>query len=242
MTTLSCIIVDDEPLALDVLESHISRIPSLKLLGKCRNALEASEALKKEKPDLLFMDIQMPEITGIDFIRSLGENSPVVIFTTAYPDYAVDAFSLEALDYLVKPVSFERFRHSVERAQEYFELRKNKEDQKIEMEDGHLFVKSDSKLVKIGYDEILFVEAFADYVKIWISDEKRIITLQTMKNMASKLPQEKFVRVHRSFIVSLNKIRSISGTEVQIGKKVIPIGKNYKDEFMGALQQNNIIK
>ncbi|MBC7425741.1 MAG: response regulator transcription factor [Bacteroidia bacterium] len=240
--TIKCLAVDDEPLALEIIESHISKFPNLKLMGKCGNAIEAAEAIKNEKPDLIFLDINMPEITGIEFMKTIRKSGILVVFTTAYTEYAVDAFALDALDYLLKPISLERFGQTVSRAEEYFTLKNGSEQVNVELNEGHIFVKSDSRLVKIGYDEIYHIEAFADYVKIHIENEKRIVTLQTMRNMELTLPKDKFCRVHRSFIISLNKVKSLSNTEVQIGNKMIPIGKNYKDEFMASMQQHNILK
>lgn len=228
---LKCMIVDDEPLALEILESHIKKCDNLKLIAKCSNAIEASEAINREKPDLIFCDIHMPEISGIDFMKSLQNSGILVVFTTAYSEYAVDAFTLDALDYLLKPVSFERFKKSVDRAEEYFSIKNKTEQPSAEMSDGHMFVKADSKMIKINYDDIWYVEAFADYVKIYTSEDKRIVTLQTMKNMEQSLPADKFARVHRSYIVAINKVLAIGAHEVKIGSKNIPLGKNYKDAF-----------
>lgn len=224
-------IVDDEPLALEILESHIKKCDNLKLIAKCSNAIEASEAINREKPDLIFCDIHMPEISGIDFMKSIQNSGILVVFTTAYSEYAVDAFTLDALDYLLKPVSFERFKKSVDRAEEYFSIKNKTEQPSAEMSDGHMFVKADSKMIKINYDDIWYVEAFADYVKIYTSEDKRIVTLQTMKNMEQSLPADKFARVHRSYIVAINKVLAIGAHEVKIGNKNIPLGKNYKDAF-----------
>lgn len=228
---LKCMIVDDEPLALEILESHIKKCDNLKLIAKCSNAIEASEAINREKPDLIFCDIHMPEISGIDFMKSIQNSGILVVFTTAYSEYAVDAFTLDALDYLLKPVSFERFKKSVDRAEEYFSIKNKTEQPSAEMSDGHMFVKADSKMIKINYDDIWYVEAFADYVKIYTSEDKRIVTLQTMKNMEQSLPADKFARVHRSYIVAINKVLAIGAHEVKIGNKNIPLGKNYKDAF-----------
>jgi DNA-binding LytR/AlgR family response regulator len=235
-TTLKCMAIDDEPLALEIIEAHIKKCDNLKLIAKCSNAIEASEAISKEKPDLIFCDIHMPEISGIDFMKSIQNSGILVVFTTAYADYAVDAFTLDALDYLLKPVSFNRFKKSVDRAEEYLAIKGQSEQPKAEMNEGYMFVKADSKMIKINYDEIWYVEAFADYVKIYISEDKRIVTLQTMKNMEQSLPSELFARVHRSYIVSVNKVVAIGAHEVQVGNKSIPLGKNYKDAFAQRMQ------
>jgi DNA-binding LytR/AlgR family response regulator len=178
----------------------------------------------------------MPEISGIDFMKSLQNSGILVVFTTAYTEYAVDAFTLDALDYLLKPVSFDRFKRSVDRAEEYFSIKDKTEQPQAEMNDGFMFVKADSKMIKINYDEIWYVEAFADYVKIYISEDKRIVTLQTMKNMEQSLPANKFARVHRSYIVATNKVLAIGAHEVKVGNKNIPLGKNYKDAFAQRMQ------
>ncbi len=239
---LNCIAVDDEPLALEVIESLISRHPNLKLARKCQNALEAMEWIKSNPVDVVFSDINMPGITGIDFAKAIQNARPVVVFTTAHQEYAAEAFEIEALDFLLKPVSPDRFSKTVKRLEEYFELRHSKGKENVEMDEGHMFVKSDSKLLKVAYSEILYVEAFADYVKIWIGEEKRIVTLQTMKNMESGLPADKFIRVHRSYIVAIDKIESLQNNAVTIMKKEIPVGKNYKDGLMELISKMNLMK
>jgi DNA-binding LytR/AlgR family response regulator len=228
--------IDDEPLALDIMESHIKKCNNLQLIAKCANAIEASEAIKIEKPDLIFCDISMPEISGIDFMKSIQDSGILVVFTTAYSEYAVDAFTLDALDYLLKPVSFDRFKKSVERAEEYFEIKNKSEQPQSEMSEAFMFVKADSKMVKINYEDIWYVEAFADYVKIYLGEDKRIVTLQTMKNMEQNLPAAQFARVHRSYIVAVNKVLAIGAHEVKVGTKNIPLGKNYKDAFAQRMQ------
>ncbi len=236
---MKCLVVDDEPLALDILESYIKKVPDLELVGKCSNALEASEFLKNHKVDLMFLDIQMPEITGLEFMRSLS-NPPLVVFSTAYSEFAVEGFELNALDYLLKPVAFDRFNKTIERVREYMSLKKSDEVEAPDLENDHIFIKSNQKQVKLSYDQIFYVEAFADYVKLYTA-EKRYITLQTMKNMELKLPKEKFIRVHRSFIVGLKYITSFYSSEVEIGAVKIPVGKNYKDEFLLKLRSKNIL-
>jgi len=236
---MKCLVVDDEPLALDILESYIKKVPDLELVGKCSNALEASEFLKNHKVDLMFLDIQMPEITGLEFMRSLS-NPPLVVFITAYSEFAVEGFELNALDYLLKPVAFDRFNKTIERVREYISLKKSNDVEAPDLENDHIFIKSNQKLVKLSYDQIFYVEAFADYVKLFTA-EKRYITLQTMKNMEQKLPKEKFIRVHRSFIVGLKYITSFNSSEVEIGAVKIPVGKNYKDEFLIKLRSKNIL-
>jgi two-component system response regulator LytT len=236
---MKCLLVDDEPLALDILESYIHKTPDLELLGRCNNALEASEFLKNHKVDLMFLDIQMPEITGLEFMRSLN-NPPLVVFCTAYSDFAVEGFELDAIDYILKPVAFDRFSKSIERAKEYLQLKKNNSVEEPDLDNDYIFIKANQKQIKLSYDQIHYVEAFADYVKLYTS-EKRYVTLQTMKNMEIKLPKDKFIRVHRSFIVGMKYITSFNSTELEIGPIKIPVGKNYKDDFLSKLRSKNIL-
>jgi DNA-binding LytR/AlgR family response regulator len=239
MNKMKCLIVDDEPLAIDVIKSHLLGYDHLELVGTCTNAIQAAEKLKNNQVDLLFLDIQMPEVTGIDFVRSL-ENPPLVVFTTAYAEYAVEGFELDAIDYLLKPVSKERFDKAINKVSEYYDLKHGNKVDNTELEDDFIFVKANQKLIKVSYDEIMYVEAFADYVKIFIP-EKRIVTLQTMKNMEKKLPEDKFCRVHRSFIAGLKHIDSYNTGELEINGVKIPIGKNYKDRFMSIMKPNKIL-
>jgi DNA-binding LytR/AlgR family response regulator len=236
---MKCLIIDDEPLAQDVLQSHTSKIEDLVLVGTCKNAIEAAEFLKNNEVDLLFLDIQMPEVSGIDVFKSI-KNPPLVIFTTAYPEFAVEGFELNAIDYLLKPVSFDRFEKAIEKAREYFKFKKGEGVDTTEIEDDFIYVKANQKLVKLSYDDILYVEAFADYVKIYIP-EKRIVTLQTMKNMEKKLPADRFSRVHRSFIIGMQHIKAFSSSEVEVNGQKIPIGKNYKDDFLTIMNSKNIL-
>ncbi|MCB9246084.1 MAG: response regulator transcription factor [Flavobacteriales bacterium] len=236
---MKCMIVDDEPLAIDVLESHLAKIPELELVATAPNAIVASEKLKNNKVDLLFMDIQMPEITGLDFFRSL-ESPPLVIFTTAYPEYAIEGFELDAIDYLLKPISFDRFQKAVKKAEEYFGYQRDQAIGKPEMEEDFIFVKANQKQIRVSYSDILYIEAFADYVKIYTA-EKRIVTLQTMKKMESTLPEDRFCRIHRSFIVGLAHVSAFSGNELEINGVKLPIGKNYKDRFMEYMRSRNIL-
>jgi DNA-binding LytR/AlgR family response regulator len=238
--TLKCIIVDDEPLALEILESHINNTEGLELAKKCVHAIEASEAIKKENPDVVFLDINMPEVSGLDLAQSLS-GGPLVVFTTAYEEYAVEAFEINAIDYLLKPISPDRFSKAVDRVKEYVDLRSNDsstQPEELESEEDFIYVKSEQRLIKIAYNDIFYIEALADYVKIHIAGNKRIITLQTMKNMAAKLPADKFSRVHRSFIVNLKYIKSLSTNKIELNDKQIPIGKNYKEDFMNKINKN----
>lgn len=239
LNTMKCLIVDDESLARDVISSHIDRVPELTLTGTCKNAAEATEFLRQNAVDLLFLDIEMPETSGLEFFKGI-DNPPLVIFVTAYPEYAVEGFELNAIDYLLKPVSFDRFEKAIEKAREYFKFKKGEGVETTEMEDDFIYVKANQKLLKLSYDEILCVEAFADYVKIYIPG-KRIVTLQTMKNMEKKLPLDRFCRVHRSFIVGMKHIKAFNSSEVEVEGHRIPIGKNYKEEFMAIMNKKRML-
>ncbi len=242
---INTLIIDDEPLALDVLETYISQMPELNLIARCSNALEANELLRKHQIDLIFLDIQMPQLSGVDFIKALP-NPPMFIFTTAYSDYALDGYELNAIDYLLKPISIDRFMKAVNKAAEQFELRKREESSEggapgegVEF----FFVKADKKLVKIKYDEILYIEGLKDYVIIRL-EVGRVITLQTMKSLEDKLPLTRFKRIHRSYIVSIDKIHAVDGTSVDLYEKgqikQLPIGKNYRDEILEIVNRNKL--
>lgn len=237
---INVLIVDDEPLAQEVLEAHVSRISDLHLVKKCSNAIEAKEALLEHSIDLMFLDIQMPQVTGIDFLKSL-DNPPLVIFTTAYSNYAVEGFDLNALDYLLKPVSFDRFSKAVDKAKEQLSLRKAPEIEQSDVD--HIYVKSDKKLIRVKYSDIIYIEGLKDYVIIRM-DAGRIITLQTMKSLEEKLPSKIFRRIHRSFIVSVDKIQAVEGNMIEILEKGqakhLPIGKNYRDELLDLIERNRL--
>lgn len=238
---INTIIVDDEPLALDVLETYIDKLPELNLVRRCHNALEANLALKEEDVDLMFLDIQMPQLTGIDFLKSLS-NPPMVIFTTAYPNYAVEGFELEALDYLLKPISLERFMKAVNKANDRI---KNTEIQTSgdSKDDDFFFVKADKKLVKVRHSDILYIEGLKDYVIIRM-EVGRVITLQTMKSLEEKLPSTKFKRIHRSYIVNIGKINAVMGNMIELTEKNqtkhIPIGKNYREELLEIINSKRL--
>ena len=242
---INVIIVDDEPLAQDVLETYIEKIPELNLIEKCSNALEANEALKNHDIDLMFLDIQMPQLTGVDFLKTLN-HPPLVIFTTAYPNYAIEGFELNALDYLLKPISLERFMKAVNKAEEQLELQSkgsSSHGSEEEEEPNFIFVKADKKLVKINYADIIYIEGLKDYVIIRM-DNSRVITLQTMKSLEEKLPQNIFKRIHRSYIVNVDKIEAIVGNMIEVVEKNqakhLPIGKNYRDELLEIINKNRL--
>ena len=240
---INVLIVDDEPLALDILETYIEQVPDLRLIDRCESAHQALQVLNNEKVDLMFLDIQMPELTGIEFLKSL-ENPPAVVFCTAYPNFAVEGFELNALDYLLKPVSMERFNKTIAKAREEFGSKSEiKYETKAVAAPEYIFVKADKKLMKINYDDILYIEGLKDYVIIR-TDLTRVITLQTMKSLEEKLPLDKFIRIHRSFIVSIDKINAVVGNMVEVieknQSKLIPIGKNYRDELSEMINQNKL--
>lgn len=240
---INTLIVDDEPLALDVLETYIQRMPELKLVTRCANAFEANEALTSNNIDLMFLDIQMPQLTGIDFIKTL-KNPPLVIFTTAFPNYAIEGFELDAVDYLLKPISADRFMKAANKAIEQIRLRQGKQGAELSVDESEfIFVKADKKYVKVKYDDIIYIEGLKDYVIIKLMTG-RVITLQTMKSLEDKLPQKVFKRIHRSYIVNLDKINAIVGNMVEVlesGKsKHLPVGKNYRDDLLDMVQRNKL--
>jgi DNA-binding LytR/AlgR family response regulator len=246
---LNTIIVDDEPLARDILETYIEQIPELNLIAKCSNALEANNELQSNKIDLMFLDIQMPQITGTDFLKSLN-NPPMVVFTTAYPNYAIEGFELDALDYLLKPISLDRFMKAVNRALEMQQLLSGDTSETAEIvdnpngeKDDFIFVKSDKKLIKIHYSDIIYIEGLKDYVIIRCKDS-RVITLQTMKSLEAKMPSNIFKRIHRSYIVNLDEINALVGNMVEVTEKGqtknLPIGKNYKDDLLEIVNKKRL--
>ncbi len=235
---MNCLAIDDEPLALDVIEDFSGRIPFLKLAGRCTSAMEAIEIINKERIDLIFLDINMPHITGTEFIKSL-ESPPLIIFTTAYSEFAVEGFELNAIDYLVKPIAFNRFLKAVNKAYELFSLKQVKTvSQKATTgpEEEYLLVKADYSTVKIMLNDILYIEGLKDYVKIYRGG-KPVLTKSTMKNIEDKLSGKKFVRVHKSYIVALTKIESIENQRIIIGEKRIPVGDQYRENFNRILDE-----
>jgi DNA-binding LytR/AlgR family response regulator len=240
MNRLKCIIVDDEPLAIEVMESYVSKVEQLELVNTFRNAVSAFSFLQQQKVDLLFLDIQMPKLTGIDFIKTL-KNPPKVVFTTAYRDYALDGFELEVVDYLLKPIPFDRFLKAVGKVlvQPASISAPAKNSVKDESKQP-VFFKVDKKMVKVNVSDILYIESIKDYVKVKTTD-KEIITQQKIGYLEESLPSHSFLRIHRSFIVSLDKIDSYSATEIDIGKIQLPIGRNYKNEVLKILSKNVFI-
>ena len=238
---INCIIIDDEPLARKGLKEYIADVDFLKLAGEFDNPLKATELLRGGDIQLLFLDIQMPKITGLDFFKTL-QHAPAVIFTTAYPQYALDGFEVNALDYLVKPISFDRFLKAAMRAKEFYEVReKNKAEILPGATPGYFFIKADNKLVKLLFDDILFVEALQNYVAIQTKDKKYISYL-TFKSVEDYLPAGTFIKVHKSFIIAAAKVDTIDGNEIQIGQHRIPISRSLKDGVTDKLIKGKFLK
>ena len=235
---INCIIVDDEPLARKGLKEYVTDVDFLKLVGEFENPLKATELISSGDVQLLFLDIQMPKITGLDFFRTL-QNAPPVIFTTAYPQYALEGFEVNALDYLVKPISFDRFLKAAMKAREYYEVRETNEKEKATTD--YFFIKTDNKLVKILFEDVLFVEALQNYVTIHTL-LKKYMTYLTFKSVEEYLPADKFLKVHKSYIVAASKVDSIEGNDIRIGLQHIPISRNQKDEVMEKLLKGKFLK
>jgi len=223
---IRCIAVDDETPALDILEDNISRVPFLQLVKKCKNAYQAMEVLRQEPIDLLFLDIEMPGVSGLRLLKDMVEK-PMVIFITAYRKYAADGYDLDVLDYLVKPVSFERFQRAANKALEYQELRQR---EKVSLE--YIFIQSEYKLTKVFVHEILYIEGLGNYIKLYLTGTSRpILSKLSMKAIGEKLPAGKYSRVHKSFIVMMDKISSVHNDSIMIGETEIPLSRFYRDEF-----------
>jgi DNA-binding LytR/AlgR family response regulator len=226
---LRCLAIDDEPLALELLEDNIRQVPYLKLEGTCSNALEALKFLQEQTVDLIFLDIQMPGLTGLQFIQSLT-NRPMIILITAYEKFALEGFNLDVVDYLVKPVPLDRFIKACNKAWELFNLRSKKAESPSSSEPEFLFVNVEYSLVKVEFADIQWIEGLKDYIRIYLkSSSKPIITRMSMKAIEEELPLSKFIRVHKSFIVSVSAITSVRKNSIFIGAEEIPVGENYKD-------------
>lgn len=230
---LKCIAIDDEELALELLEDNISKVPYLQLVAKCSNAFEAIKVLQQQPVDLIFLDIQMPGLTGLQFIQSLAVK-PMIILITAYEKYALQGFNLDVTDYLVKPVGFDRFLKACNKAWELHELKTAKTKDPVTYQ-GYFFVNVDYKLLKIVTDDIIWVEGLKDYVKIHLKSTQRpIVTRMSMKAMEEELPRTGFLRIHKSYIISIASITAVMKNSVFIGDLELPVGENYREE-MAAL-------
>jgi two-component system, LytTR family, response regulator LytT len=234
---ITTIAIDDEPLALQLVTGYIGKTPGLKLLGKFDNPLDAAEFLADTSVDLIFIDIQMPDLSGIEFTRLL-EKGPKVIFTTAFEKYALEGYKLEIVDYLLKPFSYEEFLTAFQKVQKLIRL-EQKAVIKVDSNNEFLFLKSDYKIKRINFNDILYIEGLKDYVKVFTQHTpKPLLSLTSLKLLESKLPEEKFMRVHRSFIVNLEKIDTIERSRIVFGKEYIPVSDQYKERFQEFLNKN----
>ena len=229
---IKTLIVDDEPLAQNVIQQYAKKLPQLSIVGTCNDAICAHRFLQEKEVDLLFLDINMPKLSGISFLRNL-KNAPMVIFTTAYSEYALEGFELDAIDYLKKPFSFDRFCKAVFKVEELLQLKNTSLTQKnsVEVETDFLFIKSNKKTIKVKFSEIFYIEGLGDYIQIHLENQK-VITNLSMKKIISLLPGNKFYRIHKSYIISLDKIDLIEGNMVQIKKNKLPVGNSYRHDFM----------
>jgi DNA-binding LytR/AlgR family response regulator len=238
---MNCIVVDDEPLARQGMEMSIASVSSLQFLGSFSNALAASDFLRKENVDLMFLDINMPELSGLDFLKSLRD-APLVIFTTAYPQYALESYELDAIDYLVKPIRIERFLKAVNKAENHLRLLQQEGSSQVEkIEDDYVFIKADRKYFKIYFKDILYIEGLKDYVVIYTKDSK-VITSMNIKTIAAQLPAAIFARVSKSYIVNVLHISSFDNELIYVLNNEIPLGQSYKDDFLKQYIDGKIVK
>ncbi len=230
---INCLIVDDEPIARQGIQEYIDQVEFLHATAICKNAIEASSALQNNHIDLVFLDIQMPKITGIDFLKNLS-NPPLVIFTTAFPEYAIEGYELNVMDYLLKPISFERFFKSVLKVQAYLSLRLRHEVTQVE---NYFFIKSNQKIEKVLIEDILYVEALSNYVILYTKNKKHIVYM-SFKGMESQLPEGLFIKIHKSYIVAVNAIQTIDNNEVILADHILPISKSYRTQVMQRIERN----
>lgn len=234
--TLNCAIIDDEPLALEMMSDYVQKTPFLTLTGAYNSAVQAIKTIRENPVDLLFLDIQMPELSGLEFAKVLPKRTKVV-FTTAFPQYAVEGYEVEAFAYILKPISFEAFLKVAKRAYDWFS---QSEKAKNYAKDRFIFVKSDYKLVRIDLDDILFIEGLKDYVRIYTENGDKIMSLMNMKTLEDFLPKPEFLRSHRSYIVHMNKIKCLDRFRMNIGENYIPVSESYKDVIMAYLDNHTI--
>ncbi len=241
---IKCLIVDDEKLARELIVEYITKIPDLEKVDACSNALAAQSTLRKESIDLLFLDIQMPHLTGLEFLKSL-KNPPLVILTTAYSEYALEAFDYEVVDYLLKPIVFERFFQAIEKVLNRIEKnptpRIHSEISSIQSQTDYIFIKADGIIHKIQYRDILYIESLREYIRIHTS-EKRLVFRQALSQLLQKLPENQFFRIHRSYIINLEQIENIEGNMVRIGGHRLSISKRKKEAFLEAIQRKGLIE
>ena len=232
--SISCIIVDDESIAREIIATHLSKIDSIKVMASCSNAMEAFNYISNHNIDLVFLDINMPEISGISFAKSINKDIKI-IFTTAYRDYAVEGFELQAVDYLLKPISFERLLKAVNT---YFEVYSNpqKETKEPKADNGFMFVRSDRAMIKIDFNAIIYIESYSDYIKIHL-ENKTIVTRETISAIEAKLPKGAFLRIHRSYIISIANMGSFTNEQITIKDKSLPISRSYKQHVLSILEK-----
>jgi len=235
MHKINCIIVDDEPMAREILENYLQKIPQINLVKSCKNVSEAIKTTSKTNINLILLDINMPEISGLTFSKIIDKNIKV-IFTTAHREYAVDGFEIQAVDYLLKPISFERFQQAIQKFINLTAIKVVDKTNLVTKKNNYIFVRSDRKMVKINFNDIRYIESLSDYLKIHLLD-KTIITRETISNMEVKLDKTQFLRIHRSFIISLNKISSYTNDYIEINKKALPISRTYKDFVLKKLAE-----
>ncbi len=240
---IKCLVVDDEPLARAGIAEYVSKAGFTELVGVCKNAVEANNFLKESRVDLVFLDIQMPELSGIEWLKSLPEK-PLVVLTTAYRQYAVDGFELDVLDYIVKPVSFERFFKACNKALkklQHIEPIFNRYDENNNSEEEYFFIKDNNQIIKIQFQDILYIEGMKDYVTIH-TFLKKYLALISLKKVEQKLPTSHFMRIHRSYIVAMNKITAIEGTQLKIGNDMIPISRELQESVFSVIVNNRLWK
>jgi len=227
--TINCLIVDDEPMAREILEGHLKKIESVVVVGSCKNAVEAFNILSSQNIDLIFLDINMPEISGLSFAKSINKKIKI-IFTTAYREYAIDGFDLRAVDYLLKPISFERLIQSINKYHHEHIIPQQSPQVELNQEKSDfIFVRSERKMIKINFSDLDYIESLSDYIKLYTGN-KVIVTRETISSIEAKLPKNDFLRVHRSYIVAINKIESFTQEFIEIKKKAIPISRTYKND------------
>lgn len=237
--TIKCIAIDDEPLALKQISSYIQRTPFLEQVALCQSAFEALDVLPNTQVDLLFVDINMPDLNGLDFVKSLTQK-PFIIFTTAYSEYALEGFRVDATDYILKPISYDDFLKAVNKVKARLHRDKSPTG-KLSSNNESLFVKSDYKLIRINLDDIEYIESANEYVQIHLENDKPITTFVRLKNMEEQLPKSSFMRVHRSFIVNLNKVKIIERNRIVFDKVYIPVGEQYKDAFQAYVDKTFLV-
>jgi DNA-binding LytR/AlgR family response regulator len=238
---MKCMVVDDEPLARELLESYIAQVDGLSLVKSCGNAIEAFTTLQQKQIDLIFLDIQMPQVTGLDLLKSLTDK-PKVILTTAYREYAFEAFDLDVIDYLLKPVTFDRFLRGISKIYELKQpLGSDQPSMVNSYDEAYIYLREDREMVKIFLKDILYIESLRDYVKVKTT-QQQVITYQKISYLEQKLPENKFIRIHRSFIVAFGKVSSFTVNTVKVGNIEIPIGRNYKQQALKVLNKNNVLQ